>query len=115
MLTGRSTLGKIVLLVFIGFNVVMLALTGIAYNLKETPAEEIREQIRDKIIELGKEARDDRKLDDKDMADIDEAVDDIMGLVVFAQEKGLQGILILWGFGAGIFSVLLYFTRPQPI
>ena len=115
MLMGRGPLGKIVMLVFLLFNAAMLCLAGIAYGIKETPSEKIRAEVWEKIVEMGKETKDDRKLSDQDIADIDQAVDEIMKVVVFAQEKGLTGVLALWALGAGILGVFAYLTRPQPI
>ena len=115
MMTGRGPLGKLAMLVFILFGVVMLGLAGLANSLKDANREEVRASVRAKITELGKETRDDRKLDHKEEENIEQIVDEIMKVIVFAQQKGVEGILILWAIGAGIIGVLLYFTRPQPI
>ena len=115
MLTGRSALGKIVMLAFVLFNVVILCLVGLAYILQNTPAEDIRADVVAKMTEIGKEMRDDRKLSAEEMAEIEEAVASIMEVVVFAQQKGLSGLIVIFAFGLAPFFALLYFTRPQPV
>ena len=115
MMIGRGPLGKLVMVIFILFNLAMLCLVGLAYKIKTAPAEELRADLLAKAVELGKETRDDRTLDNKDMADIEESVDDIMELFLFVQDKGMQGVLVMWAIGAALIGVLVYFTRPQPI
>ena len=123
MMLGRGPLGKFVMIIFILFNLVMLCLAGLAYKIQTTPPEELRAYWLAIFVELGKEARDDRTLDKKDMADIEERVNYIMELILFyimelilfLQAKGLQGVLIMWAIGAAIIGVLVHLTRPQPI
>ncbi len=115
MQTGRDALGKIVLLLFVLFNLVMLALAGAAHSLKDTPAGEIREVLLAKFTELGKETQDDRKLNVEEMASIERTVDDVMAITVFLQREGLRGLLVIWGGVALVGGFLLYLTRPQPI
>ena len=43
-----------------------------------------------KAIEWGKEARVDSELTDKDREDIEESVNDIMGLIIFVQQKRIE-------------------------
>ncbi len=115
MMTGRGPLGKLVMLAFILFGVVMLGLAVLANSLESADREEVRAAVLAKITELGKETRDDRKLDSVEKENIDQMVSDIMKVIVFAQQKGVEGILILWAIGSGIIGVPLYFTRSQPI
>ena len=115
MTYGRDLLGKLVMVVFILFNLVMLGLAGLAYQLKDIPPEAIRAAVLAKITGIGIETRDDRKLDAKEKEDIEWGVDEIMKVVVFVQQKELTGILILWAIGVGVLGVPVYFTRPQPI
>ncbi len=115
MMLGRGLLGKLVMVVFILFNVVMLGAAVLVYSLQNVPTEEIHADVLAKVIELGKETRDDSELDAEEQADIEQAVDEIMEVVLLVQQKGFAGVLVLWAIGAGILAVLLYCTRPQPI
>lgn len=115
MMTGRGPLGKLVMVIFILFNLVMLCLAGLAHKIKTAPAEELRANLMAKVVELGKETRDDRTLNSREMADLEETVNDIMELFLYVQAKGVQGVLIMWAIGAVVIGVLLYYTRPQPI
>lgn len=115
MMLGRGPLGKLVMVVFILFNIVMLGLAVLAHNFKAIPLDEIRAEVMAEAIAFGKETRDDRRLDAKEMENIEQMVTNIMELIEFVQQKGLDGLLILWAIGVGILGVLVYFTRPQPI
>ena len=115
MMIGRGLLGKLVMLAFILFNLAMLGLAVVAHKLEDIPSEEIRADVLAKVTEIGTETRDDRKLDAEENENIEQMVNDIMDVIIFAQQKGFAGILVIWAIGAGIISVLLYFTRPQPV
>ena len=112
---GRGPLGKLVMVIFILFNLVMLCLVGLAYKIQTASVEELRADLLAKAVELGKETRDDRTLNSQEIADIEESVDEIMELFLFVQNKGMQGVLVMWAIGAALIGVFLYYTRPQPI
>ena len=67
------------------------------------------------MTEIGKEMRDDRRPSAGEMAEIEEAVASIMEVVVFAQQKGLSGLIVIFACGLVTFFALLHYTRPQPV
>ena len=114
-MTGRGTLGKFIMIIFILFNLIMLCLSVLAYKMQTASVAELRADLLARAITLGKETRDDRTLNNREIADIEKDVDDIVGLLLYVRDQGIQSMLIMWAIGFAVTGVLLYYTRPQPI
>lgn len=116
MMTGRSILGKIILMLFVVFNVLMLCLTAFAYKLRDMPAKEVREMLRDAIIDEVKSTETAQDaLSEERLAELDEILSEFMEHYITFQQLGVQFCISCWVIGGLILGVLTYLTRPQPI
>ena len=111
-MSKRSILGKICIVVFVLFNILMLCVAGLLYGLQDVPPEDIRTEIMGELTDLGKESVE-RELTEKDEQDLSQATDEIMTLIVAVQEKGLRVAIFMWIMGGAVTGLAVYFTRPR--